>query len=117
MQRRNDEKRRKGEGDVEGGYVSYTGVHYAAGAAASKEANYKPEDDGTFGPALMPGARPSMPSSEKRDEGEAAAGGGAAGPTQAGGGAAAATGGGSSAKTGVGLSIRDKLKRKKPSFM
>lgn len=36
VRRRIDEMRRKGEGDVEGGYVSMTGVHYAAGAAASQ---------------------------------------------------------------------------------
>ena len=57
VQRRIEDMRRKGEGDVEGGYVSMTGVHYAAGAAASAVANYRGEDEGAHGPALNPAAR------------------------------------------------------------
>jgi hypothetical protein len=56
VQRRIEDMRRKGEGDVEGGYVSMTGVHYAAGAAASAVANYRGEDEGAHGPALNPAA-------------------------------------------------------------
>jgi len=56
VQRRIEDMRRSGEGDVEGGYVSMTGVHYAAGAAASAVANYRGEDEGAHGPALNPAA-------------------------------------------------------------
>ena len=56
VQRRIEDMRRKGEGDVEGGYVSMTGVHYAAGAAASAVANYKGEDEDAHGPAMNPAA-------------------------------------------------------------
>jgi len=56
VQRRIEDMRKKGEGDVEGGYVSMTGVHYAAGAAASAVANYRGEDEGAHGPALNPAA-------------------------------------------------------------
>ena len=54
--RRVDEMRAKNIGDVRGGYVSATGVHYAAGAAAAAIADYKTDDAGE-GPAMNPAAR------------------------------------------------------------
>ena len=44
--RRVDEMRAKNIGDVRGGYVSATGVHYAAGAAAAAVSDYKADDAG-----------------------------------------------------------------------
>ena len=55
VRRRVQEMRRDGVGDVAGGYVSSTGVHYAAGAAASETANHAPDGD-AHGPATKPGA-------------------------------------------------------------
>ena len=55
VRRRVEEMRRDGVGDVAGGYVSSTGVHYAAGAAASETANHAPDGD-AHGPATKPGA-------------------------------------------------------------
>jgi hypothetical protein len=63
VQRRVDEMRRKGEGDVTGGYVSFSGVHYAAGAAASQVANYICDEDGAHGPVNNPGASIKPPTS------------------------------------------------------
>lgn len=54
--RRVDEMRAKNIGDVRGGYVSATGVHYAAGAAAAAVSDYKADDAGE-GPAMNPAAR------------------------------------------------------------
>ena len=56
VRRRVDEMRRKNIGDVRGGYVSVTGVHYAAGAAAARVSDYKADDAGE-GPAMNPAAR------------------------------------------------------------
>lgn len=56
VRRRVDEMRRQNVGDVRGGYVSVTGVHYAAGAAAAQVADYKADDAGE-GPAMNPAAR------------------------------------------------------------
>ena len=60
VRRRVEEMRRDGVGDVAGGYVSSTGVHYAAGAAASETANYKPDGD-AHGPATNPAAGNKLP--------------------------------------------------------
>ena len=56
VRRRVDEMRRQNIGDVSGGYVSVTGVHYAAGAAAAQVSDYKADDAGE-GPAMNPAAR------------------------------------------------------------
>ena len=125
VQRRVDEMRRKGEGDVQGGYVSMTGVHYAAGAAASQVANYKGEDDGAHGPAMNPGASLKPPTSAlnamARGGDDDAAREAAAVARERLVRANANTGGGGGGKQAapkVDLgSIRDKLKKKKPSFM
>tara|TARA_B110000977_G_scaffold201507_1_gene296515 strand:- start:22463 stop:23263 length:801 start_codon:yes stop_codon:yes gene_type:complete len=50
------EMRSKNIGDVHGGYISMTGVHYAAGAAAAQVNDYAPEANGE-GPAMNPAAR------------------------------------------------------------
>ena len=60
VRRRVEEMRRDGVGDVAGGYVSSTGVHYAAGAAASETANYKPDGD-AHGPTTNPAAGNKQP--------------------------------------------------------
>lgn len=56
VRRRVEQMRRENIGDVRGGYVSVTGVHYAAGAAAAQVSDYKADDAGE-GPAMNPAAR------------------------------------------------------------
>ena len=66
VRRRVEEMRRDGVGDVAGGYVSSTGVHYAAGAAASETANYKPDGD-AHGPATNPAAAMKHPPASRNN--------------------------------------------------
>ena len=129
VQRRIEDMRKKGEGDVEGGYVSMTGVHYAAGAAASAVANYRGEDEGAHGPALKPAAAGGGGGGGVRIKPSAAAmaAGGASVDGTHGGASSVASVPGAMRPRGEGEArvkvdlggIRDKLKaaKKRPKFM
>ena len=127
VQRRIEDMRRKGEGDVEGGYVSMTGVHYAAGAAASAVANYRGEDEGAHGPALNPAAGGGGGVRLKPSAAAMAAGGASVDGTHGGAQASIASVPGEMRARGEGEArvkvdlggIRDKLKaaKKRPRFM